>query len=220
MLSNGVVYLKDSIPIVWNGLISVTESDSDSEAAAQYIDGRRVAATVSYNSPKGTIEAFTYPPELYDAVLRQNGSKPFGFSYKQKMGSTYLIHVLYNVKISRESFLYQQVDLEGFSFDYTTIPAPAPNGRRSAHLIIDSSIAAPGAVVSVETTLQSRLPPITEIYSIFENYAQLVVTDLGDGTFTVSGPDTAITMLDATTFQIDWPSAEYLDNDTYTIYTY
>ena len=62
-----------------------------------------------------------------------------------------------------------------------------------------------------------RLPLPDEIISIFEENALLRIIDHGDGTWTAIGPDEAITMITPTEFEIDWPSATYLDEETYTI---
>jgi hypothetical protein len=63
----------------------------------------------------------------------------------------------------------------------------------------------------------ARLPDPQEIFDIFEANSILRVVDNGDGTFTVTGPDDAITMLDDTTFEIDWPSVVVIDSNTYEI---
>jgi hypothetical protein len=63
----------------------------------------------------------------------------------------------------------------------------------------------------------ARLPTPEELLGIFERTALLQVVDNGDGTFTVTGPDEAIQMLDPTTFQIAWPSAVYLDAESYSL---
>jgi len=62
-----------------------------------------------------------------------------------------------------------------------------------------------------------RLPTPQEVWEIVEQASLLLVVDHGDGTFSVIGPDSAITMLDATTFQIDWPSVIILNPDEYQI---
>jgi hypothetical protein len=62
-----------------------------------------------------------------------------------------------------------------------------------------------------------RLPSPEEVFEIFEENAILRIIDNGDGTWTAIGPDSAIEMLDSETFEITWPSAVYIDADTYTI---
>lgn len=63
----------------------------------------------------------------------------------------------------------------------------------------------------------SRLPGPDEVLEIFEEHSILRVIDDGDGTYTVIGPDEAITMLDSTTYEINWPSAVWIDSDYYTL---
>jgi hypothetical protein len=43
------------------------------------------------------------------------------------------------------------------------------------------------------------------------------VTDNGDDTFTITGPDILMQMINETTFQIESPYAFFTDADTYTI---
>jgi len=68
-------------------------------------------------------------------------------------------------------------------------------------------------------TSDPHLPTPDEVLAIFEANSILQIIDNGDGTWTAIGPDDAITMLDANTFQIDWPSAVYIDANFYTIHS-
>ena len=63
----------------------------------------------------------------------------------------------------------------------------------------------------------ARLPEPQEIFDLFEDASILKITDHGDGSWTAEGPDEAIQMLDATSFEITWPSAVYLSSGTYRI---
>jgi hypothetical protein len=64
---------------------------------------------------------------------------------------------------------------------------------------------------------EARLPDFDELVEIFDDNATWEVIDNEDGTFTVIGPETAIQMLDEETFQITWPTAVFIDEDSYTV---
>jgi hypothetical protein len=81
----------------------------------------------------------------------------------------------------------------------------------------------PGALADLEALIYGDddndpvLPSPTEVLEIFESHTTLRITDNGDGSWTATGPDSAIVMLDATTFQITWPSAIFIDATSYKI---
>jgi hypothetical protein len=56
-----------------------------------------------------------------------------------------------------------------------------------------------------------------KVLEMFESGAILRIVDHGDGTWTATGPDEAIKMLSSTMFEITWPSAIYIDTETYKI---
>ena len=64
---------------------------------------------------------------------------------------------------------------------------------------------------------EPRMPSVSEIIEMFEAHSIMQIIDHGDGTWTAIGPESAIVMLDSTTFQITWPTAIYIDDVTYTI---
>ena len=61
-----------------------------------------------------------------------------------------------------------------------------------------------------------RIPGVEEMYAIFATM-NLVIIDHGDGTWSAVGHETMIRMLDSTEFEINTPSAEYIDEETYDI---
>jgi hypothetical protein len=92
-------------------------------------------------------------------------------------------------------------------------------------LIVVTDFADPDALAQLEDILygnadnEPSLPDPQTVYELFESNTVLKITDNGDGTWTATGPDSVITMLDADTFQIDWPSAILVDGTTYQIYS-
>lgn len=207
-LDRGVLYPTASPGVPWNGLTSVQDSPS-SDIQVRYLDGvktyRQLQTTFA-----GTIEAFTYPEPL---------PKTFGMSYRVKDK----IHIVYNVTLGPANINYRQLDTDPFSWSFSTKPVPVPGAKISSHLIVDGAKAYSWTLSALEDILYGsdanhpRLPLPDEVLNVFDINSILKVTDHGDGTFTVDGPDDVVIMLDATTFQITWPSAVYIDEDTYTI---
>lgn len=224
-LDRGVFFPTGGVAEVWNGLVSVQESPSENDERVRYIDGARTRTRRRPGEFSGTIEAFTYPDSFYESVLEPRRPKPFHLSYRIRTAASYKIHLVYNVGLTPTKHDYIQTEPSTFSWDFTTLPVAIPNARPSAHLIIDPTMAYPSTIQDLEDVLYGaafsipRMPTPAEVFDIFEANSIVRIIDHGDGTWTATGPDNVISMLDATTFQIDWPSAVYVDNETYTIHS-
>lgn len=209
--------------VAWNGFTALKEAPAESVNRVRYIDGVKTQSSQTPGQFAGTIEAFTYPDAFYDDVLVQRRPPSFGLSYRTGVGDNYRIHLVYNVVISSSNFMYEQRDPNKFSWLFTTTPVAVPFARPSAHLILDSSVAYSWTVDDLEAILYGteaeapRLPSPQEVWDLVELNSLLLVVDHGDGTFSIIGPDDAITMLSATTFEVTWPSVIVLDPDTYQI---
>jgi hypothetical protein len=141
----------------------------------------------------------------------------------------YLLHLVYNVLVAPSPYMHQQSNVESYSWGFTTLPLDIPSSwygaSRTAHLIVDSRIAYTSTLADLEDILYGTdssnptMPTPQEVFDIFEENSILIVTDHGDGSFTVDGPDSAIIMLDSTTFEITWPSAVFVDAVSYTIHS-
>lgn len=218
-LERGVFYPQNGPGEAWNGLISVGESPSGADERARYFDGQKLPRLRNKEEFSGTIQAFTYPDSFYENVLVRKRRQSFGLSYR--VGNK--IHIVYNISVDPTAYNYQQNELDSFSWEFTTKPVPVPDAKPSAHLIIDTTQTYLWTVTALEEVLYgsdtktARLPLPAEVFDIFEANALLKVVDHGDGTFTVTGPDEAIQMLDSTTFQITWPSAIFIDEVSYTL---
>lgn len=222
-IDRGVFYPANGPGEVWNGLTAVQESPSDTEVSYHQIDGVRVQKRRRPGEFAGTIEAYTYPDSFYENVLTPRRPKPFGLSYRVRTSKAYKIHIVYNVSLTPTAYTYAQDDVNAFSWEFTTKPIHFPDVRPTAHLIVDASDAYSTTVAALEEILygsasaNARLPTALDILEVFEENSILRIIDHGDGTWTAIGPDDVISMLDPDTFQIDWPSAEFIDADTYTI---
>ena len=237
-VDRGVLYLQNGSGVPWNGLTAVNEAPSGADVVEVYYDGQKFFSSRSVEAFEFTIEAVTYPLEFeeYDGrgqYVTAQRRKPFGFSYRTRVGNDndgiehgYLIHLVYNALAMpsprSRSTLGEAVNVTTFSWPIVTTPLDVA-GRWGSHLIIDTRVAYPTAVAALEDLIygsagtESRLPEPQEILDLFEDFAILKITNHGDGTWTAEGPDDVVSMINPTTFKIDWPSVVYLDEDTYQV---
>jgi len=228
-VDRGVYYPKSGPGVDWSGLTAVNEEPTTDGSAFKHQDGISYKNKQDVGSFAAKIEAYIYPEEFDEADL-----VVFGFSYRTMlgddilgMGRGYKIHLVYNASAepseSELKTLNDSIEPLIFTWQVTTVPTPIELNRASAHIFIDSTKAYAWAISELEDilygtdTIEPRLPSITEVLGIFENASILKITDHGDGSWTAEGPAEAITMLDATTFQIDWPSAVFIDEESYII---
>lgn len=224
-VDRGVLYPKTGPGMAWNGLVSVKESSTTSEVVSNYIDGMKFRSKQDLDSFSAAIVAYFYPESL-------DSPAPFGFSYRTMLsdGENYKLHIIYNAFFEpfEESHGTINADSEVIQFGWslTTLPKAVPGHRPSAHFIIDTRVTYSWVVEEIENLLygnsaqNASLPSVQDVMELFENGAILKITDNGDGTWTAETredyPD-ILTMLDSTTFQISWPSAVYLDVETYKV---
>lgn len=228
-MDRGVFYPQSGPGEPWNGLISVEETPSVPENDPSYIDGVKLIPKKPRGDFSGNISTFGHPLSFYDDILSQTRAKPFGMSYRVMTPTGYKLHLVYNVLLGPSGFVYSQQDADSYSWGFTSLPIDIPESwygaSKTAHLIIDGNVAYSSTVSAVEDALYGTestdpfLPTPQEIFQIFENNSILQIIDNGDGTWTAIGPASAITMLDAITFQIDWPSAVFIDANSYTIHS-
>lgn len=220
-----MLYPQNSPGVAWDGLVSVNSDEQDSDANSRYIDGVKTNQRRSSGSFSGTIQAFTYPDELFSDGLTQRQIPSFGLSYRIQSAVGHKIHLVYNLKIPRGEISYNQNEVGAFQWAFTTFPVLVPGAKSSAHLVVDTSQAYSSTVDALYDILygteafDASLPSPEIVLDLFEENSILQIIDHGDGTWTAKGPDSVIQMLDSTTFQIDWPSAVYIDAETYTIHS-
>lgn len=189
----------------------------------RHIDGVKTHFRRRRGEFAGTLQAFTYPTSFYENVLTQKRRNSFGLSYRINSGDGHKIHLVYNALVSTTAFNYRHAEADSFSWSFTTKAIPIPGAKPSAHLIVNTNKAYLWTLTALEDLLygsesgEPRLPSPEEVLDIFEVNSILRVTDHGDGTFTATGPDEVVQMLDETTFQINWPSAVYIDEVSYTL---
>lgn len=236
-VDRGVLFPPSGSGVPWNGLISVSEDD-DFDTIVNEQDGHSYISKQLLGSYSALIEAFSYPVEFenHDGMSKNvshQSRTPFGFSYRTLLGNDidsslgYQIHIIYNALAAPASKSYssdaEQTDVITFGWNISTKPVKIDGVSPSAHYIIDSTKAYPWVLSQIEGILygtevtNSRLPTLEELFEVFEAGAILKITNHDDGSWTAEGPDDVVTMTDATSFMIDWPSVIYLSEDTYRV---
>lgn len=243
-IDRGVLYVDGLAGVPWTGLTSVVENATGGDAREFYIDGVKYLNLSSAEEFAATINAFTYPAEfsVCDGTARvhsglfvtQQPRKSFNMSYRSKIGNDsvgtdfgYKIHIVYNALAGPSQKTYKTLDDSAdpsdFSWNITTRPPAMVGYRRTAHLEIDSRYTNPGALSAIEDVLYgtdsdaARVPTLAELVDIYDSHSLLSVIDNDDGTYTVTGPDEMVSMIDAVTYQVTSDSAMYIDADTYTL---
>lgn len=236
-----VFYPQQGPGVPWNGVVAIKEEPTGASLPVQHIDGVPFRSQKTKEGFALILQALTCPKEfdeyenLSEGLLTKQRKRTFGLSYRTLIGNDELglafgnkIHLVYNAlampsKVDFSSLSKDGLDATPFSWGISTSPVDIPTVKPAAHLIVDTSIAYPEAIQALEDILygsentEPRLPDPVELMALFEEYAIFVVIDHGDGTWTASGPDEMVHMLDATTFEIVSPTVEYLDEDTYSV---
>lgn len=198
-VSQGVIYPMDEdgeYPegVVWNGLISVSESPSGAEATPLYADNIKYLNLMSVEEFGATIEAYTYPDEFAECDgsaeiasginAGQQVRKTFGLCYKTVLGNDvsgdnygYKIHIIYGAIASPSEKGYQTIndspEAITFSWEIKTTPVPVTGFKPTASIIIDSTKVDSTKLASLEAMLygtaeaEARLPVPDEIAALF-----------------------------------------------------
>lgn len=183
-VDHGVLYTPDqtgayNTGVVWNGLVSVSESPSGAEPQPQYADNMKYINLMSAEEFGATIEAFTYPDEfgVHDGTampapgvfLGQQTRRPFGLSYRTLVGNDvdglehgYKLHLIYGALAAPSEKAYTTVndspEAITFSWEVTTtaVEVGVVNDVRykpAASLTVDSREVTPAALTALEAIL-------------------------------------------------------------------
>lgn len=243
-VDRGVLYVGEQAGVPWVGLSSVDESPTGGSAKAYYIDGVKYLNVASAEEFEATINAFTYPPEFDQCdgtaqvrtglFLTHQRKKQFGFSYRTTVGNEtkgdghgYKIHIVYNALAAPSAKSYNTAnnatEPSTFSWLITTKPPAMVGYKRTAHVVIDSRTTNVTTLQAIEdalygsVTTDPSLPSLSELIEIFDANADLIIVDNGDGTYTATGPDSVIQVLNDELWQITSPDAINVDDTTFTL---
>lgn len=208
-VDHGVLYIPNvsgvyDNGVAWNGLTTVTESPSGAEASAQYADNLKYLNLISAEEFGATVEAFTFPDEFLQfdgisspsvgVVIGQQGRKPFGMSYRTRLGNDllgtdygYKLHLLYGCQAAPSEKAYATIndspEAIAFSWEVTTTPVAVATHKPTSLMVINSTKVVGATLTTLETLLYGdsgnapRLPLPDEIITLFTG--SLTVVDTG-----------------------------------------
>lgn len=244
-LDRGVLYPKGNDAVPWNGLTSVDEEGGEG-AQAYYIDGRPFLFVPKPKEYKATIKAYTYPDafsqimglaEVADGMyLDSQIGESFDLSYRTLVGNGiegadhgYKIHLVYNATVTPQSLSYESVsnsiNPSTFSWEIQAVPVAIQGFRPTAHIVIDTRHMSQNRINAVESIIygtEIKAPSMPSPQIIFDllNFGDsIIVTDKGNGTFTVEGSYDNVYMLDDGTFRVENINGTNNGDGTYTITT-
>lgn len=201
-VDHGVLYVQKADGtydhgVVWNGLTSVSESPEGAEPNDIYADNIKYATLRSAETFGATIEAYTYPDEFAECdgsyavsdgvYLGQQSRKPFGFSYRTKIGSDtnseidagYKLHLIYSATASPSEKSYESIndspDAITFSWEITTTPVAVTGHKPTSTITIDSTKADATKLKALEDMLygtlseEATLPTPDEVIELFSS---------------------------------------------------
>lgn len=227
-VDRGVLYVDDDPGVPWNGLISVNESPSGSEAKSYYIDGIKYLARVTLDEYAATLTAFSSPKEFDDCdglqevytglFATHQRRKPFGLCYRTRIGNDddgpdhgYKIHLVYNaLAVPSDSEFRSMADSAEptqFSWNLTTTPPATSVFRPTGHLVVDSRTSPPDLMSRLEDILygsaigSSQLITPEDLLALFAEYAVFKTVIYEGGIYTVEG--SAVTDNGDGTFEMD-----------------
>lgn len=244
-VSQVVLYVDGSPGIAWNGVVSIEETSEGGEARSFFYDGVKYKQSFSNSVFEAKIEAYTYPPEFSrcEGVRRvrpgfyvDNQRKvPFGLCYRTEIGDGvtsqrgYKLHLVYDAWVhdpekSRQT-LSDSSEPVLFTWNVTTVPVQLSGFAPSSHYVLDSRELPPQTMALIERylygsdNLPAMLPTPDELFGLLEPIPTGITLEVHDGgTFTVSGENDQVYMLDAERFVVDGTEVSVSD-DTYTIST-
>lgn len=176
-VDRGVLYPPALPGVPWNGLVTVTESNSGAELEPLYFDGVKYMDLPAAEDFEASLEAFSAPPE-FDACqgykqlspglfATNQPPKTFGLCYRTRIGNDlvgeeygYKLHLVYNITASSSdranTTIAGALSPDRRSWQLSTVPMPATTFRPTAHLVVDSTKVDPYLMEDLETVLYGR----------------------------------------------------------------
>lgn len=229
-VDRGVLYL-DGVGVPWNGLVSVDENPSGEVNTEHYYDGVRLQVTQLTGDFGAVISAYTYPDVFaeYNGYSEREIYQRFGFSYRTQSGNGHKLHIVYNALINDSARAWKSlgadVDPSLFQWGISGTAVPIPGASPAARLTMEVDANLP-ILEAIEDILygtdetDARLPDPSELYELYESMAIFRITYNGDGSFTATGPDDMVTVLEDGRFELNSPSVFVDDDGKYTAVSY
>lgn len=172
-IDHGVLYHPEGFAVPWNGLVSVTPSDTR-DIKEYYLDGMKYLEREILGSYKANLKAYTYPDSLDRLIgekdyasgisIHDQRSKLFSLSYRTRIANDvddadhgYKIHIVYNVRAVPKDFTYETMGAKAapapFEWDLTAIPKGLADYQPVSHISLDSRYVNPANLAAVENAL-------------------------------------------------------------------
>lgn len=187
-IDRGVLYPPEAPGVVWNGLVSVVETNTRS-SKPYYLDGVKFLDHEVTGEFTAKLQAFTYPEELDElqgilayaqgVFLHDQPGNTFGLSYRNRLGDDldvdrgYRLHLVYNVRAVPDDVAYSTMgsDLAPilFGWSLTSTPPQVFGIKPTAHISFDSRSMDPVKLAALEARLygtvddEPNLPGILEL---------------------------------------------------------
>lgn len=230
-VDRGVLYLGETA-LPWNGLVSVDEAATGSVNVEHYFDGNRIHISQETGDFEGKLTAYTYPDLFaeYNGYSDRDDYRRFGFSYRTQHGAdSHKLHLVYNVLVRDTSRAWSTISDRPnpslFDWDIYAASEPVPGASPAARLTMEAP-RDPSVLEEIEDilygsdTTEPRLPSPAEIVDLYEAATLLRITYNGDGSYTAEGPDSMVRLLADGAFEIDAPTAFFVDEDIFTVHSY
>lgn len=174
-IDRGVVYPLSGDPVVWSGLVSVTEEPSSNTPTDLYFDGQKSGEYQTYSDFAAGVEAVG-PPSGFERFIGRKTLYPglsvgyqkkalFNLTYRTLIANDlvgadygYILHLVYNCSATptQKKYLTQSsstsLELQNYTLSATP-PTPAGAYRPVAHLAINSLETDPSVLETIEATL-------------------------------------------------------------------
>lgn len=229
-VDHGVLYL-DGVGVAWNGLVAVEERDTSLVSADYYFDGQLLAISQVVGDFEASISAYTYPDAFaeYNGYSERSTYRRFGFSYRTQHADKQRLHIVYSALVNEKDRSWETVsdtaDATLFRWDVLTTSIAMPGASPASHLVLDvprnSDVFADVEDILWGTdTTEPRLPTPAELIALYDAATVFKVVYNGDGTYTASGPDDMVRVLEDGRFELNVPSLFFLDDNVFTVNSY
>lgn len=224
-VSRGAVYPAHYPVSIWAGLTAVNEKP-EGASQAYYLNGEKRFDKESPEEYLASVEAFMFPD-----IIDDESAIFLGFTYRTELtDGRYRLHLIYNPRFIVSDYQYtsidESIDPSEFVWDLITKPIPVYGYAPTSHLILESNADFSNTMQRIEDILygtemsEPYWPEVKVIIDMINTSGQsdtLLIIDHGNGLWTAIGPDNIVNYVDDTTFAINAPTVQYLDDDTYTV---
>ena len=201
----------------WNGVTKIEELSTDTVNETIFYDGTQLRSSQQVDICGLKLECITLPSDL---------SGNFNLCWRTFRNGVAEYHLVWNLtaKLSNETDVTLNATPGAKRYSMELVPTPSESGemRPTAHLILSTSEIEDftlGPIMDMlhgSDTSQAIFPTIDELLEFYDAFATLWVEDHGDGTFTITGPDTLLTTVD-NTFTLTWATTEFVDDNTWVL---